>query len=244
MMDLGRFQPIDLRQLARPGRQYPDEAEREEFARARSWINVHTRQLDDGVGLLVESGRLNDDERRELLRLTAQISAGEKVGTRALARWERLVETASGREPGSVFASTKEAVHTAQGFRQLTALAAKKRRPRAEQEDAVVIPAGVTRAVRDGKLDGVDLLVIYRLLAAQAGVLGPGDVVKDGAVTDYSGAFLSALDPDGMVAGVQFSLKERLWPGGWITYRQVGNNKVAVGPGPRLLAALKERDEA
>lgn len=237
-----------ITQLVRPGGQRPgdalrEEVEREEFARVRTWLNIHTRHLDDGVGLVIERARLDDGEVRDLLALTARVSSGQKVSKSEGHRWERLVEVAAGREPGSVFAPAREANAAAVGFARLATLAAKKRRPRWEEEDAVVIPAAVTRAVRDGELDGVDLLILYRLLAAHAGVLGPGDTVDDGRVIDEMGCFLGGLDPDSVISGTPFSLNERLAPEHWITVERIGGGKIAVAPGPRLLAAMEERDK-
>ena len=137
----------------------------------------------------LDVSRLDPPEQHELAALQRAISVGlegssrdpRNLSAKELERWEGLVTKAAGVS-GSHF---EDARREADGRRKLRELADRARlaRPRTKLEQAgcVAIPHALTKAVADRVLDATDLLVVYRVLAADAGVVGPRDTVDDSA---------------------------------------------------------------
>ena len=122
-------------------------------------------------GLRPDRKRLADDERPELIRLTLTGTEGggfslARLDKKEVGRWETLVEKATGKQPGSVFERARDLAHLEREMRKL-AVAARKppRKPKFEEEGAVVLPRGIFEWLRDGVIWLDDVAVLCFLLS-------------------------------------------------------------------------------
>jgi hypothetical protein len=206
------------------------------------------------TGLKVNADLLDEDERRALHALVRQATEGggfgieERLGRRQRTKFEKLVEKAAGLEPGTFQKERDSAALRARAAALATEARRPPRRPRWEEQGAVVLKRQwAFEWVRDGVLF-VDHLGLLTLLIAQFenGESLSRHVVFEGSgdsatlvVDGRWGLVPEHLDPEGRFTGWR-KLLDHLAVNHFVEVESQGP-KLRIRRGTRLLDLTKAR---